>query len=193
VARALGPRQFGVYALLLAMVEILAVASGSGYGDFLTREAAKDARVGWGLGAQLTLLRLACLLPLAGAGLGILWLLGYPRMVLMAAAWLSLSLIPRSVSEAVQGVLRGIGRYAAYLVVELVFDLALVSGVALLLARGGGLSVVIGTEIAAAAGAGGRPAAALAGPGPGAADYPVAAGAVADRQRRGARRGGHRD
>ena len=155
MARALGPRQFGVYALLLAMVEILAVASGSGYGDFLTREAAKDARVGWGLGAQLTLLRLACLLPLAGAGLGILWLLGYPRMVLMAAAWLSLSLIPRSVSEAVQGVLRGIGRYAAYLVVELVFDLALVSGVALLLARGGGLSVVIGTEIAAAAGAGG--------------------------------------
>lgn len=155
VARALGPRQFGLYALLLAMVEILAVASGSGYGDFLTREAAKDARVGWGLGAQLTLLRLACLLPLAGVGLGILWLLGYPRMVLMAAAWLSLSLIPRSVSEAVQGVLRGIGRYAAYFVVELVFDLALVSGVALLLARGGGLSVVIGTEIAAAAGAGG--------------------------------------
>ena len=53
VARQLGPQQFGAYALLLAMVEMLAVASGTGYADYLTREAAKDARVGWGLGTQL--------------------------------------------------------------------------------------------------------------------------------------------
>ena len=39
-ARVLGPGQFGVYALLLAIIEILAVASGSGYADYLTREAA---------------------------------------------------------------------------------------------------------------------------------------------------------
>lgn len=45
VARELGPRQFGVYALLLAIVEVLAVASGSGCADYLTREAAK-----WGGG-----------------------------------------------------------------------------------------------------------------------------------------------
>lgn len=150
VARALGPRQFGVYALLFAMVEMLVVASGSGYADYLTREAAKDSRVGWGLGSQLTLLRLGCAFPLAGAGMGVLWLLGYSRTVLVAAAWLSLSLAPRSVSEAVQGVLRGIGRYVAYLVVELVFDLGLVGGVVLLLARGGGLDVVIATELIAA-------------------------------------------
>ena len=59
VARSFAPKQFGVYALLLAVVEILAVASGSGYADYLTREAAQDARLGWGLGAQLTLMRLA--------------------------------------------------------------------------------------------------------------------------------------
>src|SRR5208283_5100039 len=58
VARQLGPQQFGVYALLLAMIEILAVASGSGCADYMTREAAKDARVGWGLGSQLIGLRL---------------------------------------------------------------------------------------------------------------------------------------
>src|ERR1051325_493582 len=69
VARQLGPQLLGVYALLLAMVEMLAVASGSGYADYLTREAAKDARVGWGLASQLTWLRLGCSLLFAVAGL----------------------------------------------------------------------------------------------------------------------------
>ena len=150
VARMLGPQQFGVYALLLAIVEMLAVASGSGYADYLTREAAKDPRRGWGLGSQLTSLRLACTFPLASAALVILWVLGYPRMVIVAAAWLSASLIPRSVSEAVQGVLRGLGRYVSYLVVELVFDWALVGGAVFILTRGGGLRVAVATEIIAA-------------------------------------------
>lgn len=151
VARGLGPRQFGVYALLLAIVEMLAVASGSGYADYLTREAGKDARVGWGLASQLIWLRLACVIPLAGAGVGMLRVLGYPRTVVAAALWLSFSLVPRSVSEAVQGVLRGLGRYVAYLVVELAFDLALMGGVVLLLIRGGGLDLIIATEVIAAA------------------------------------------
>ena len=151
VARMLGPRQLGVYALLLAIVQMVGVVSGAGYGDYLTREAAKDARVGWGLGSQLTWLRLGCLLPLAAAGLGILWVLGYPRMVIVAAAWFLVILAPRSVTEPIQGVLRGIGRYGAYLVVELVYDLMLVGGVVFLLGRGGALGVVIAVEIIAAA------------------------------------------
>jgi len=150
VARVLGPRQFGVYALLLATVEMLAVASGTGYADYLTREAAKNARVGWGLGRQLTLLRLACSFPLAGAALGALWLLGYSRGVLAAAAWLSLSLAPRSMSEAVQGVLRGVGHYTADLMVELTFDLSLVGGALFILVRGAGLNGAIVTEVIAA-------------------------------------------
>ncbi len=153
VARGLGPQQFGVYALLLAVVEILAVASGAGYADYLTREAAKDPRVGWGLGRQLSWLRLACAIPLSAVGLGILWALGYPRLVLVATAWLSLTLVPRSVTEGVQGVLRGIGRYVELLVVELVCGLTLVTGGVLLLARGGGLRLVIATELAATAAA----------------------------------------
>lgn len=150
VARQLGPQQFGVYALLLAVTEMVAVGSGSGHADYLTREAAKDARVGWGLGSQLVWLRLASVVSVCGAGLAVLWALGYPRTMLIAAAWLSLSLVPRSLSEAVQGVLRGVGRYAAYLAVELAFDMALVAGAVLLLVKGGGLNVVIVTEVLAA-------------------------------------------
>ena len=150
VARELGPRQFGVYALLLAIVEMQAVASGTGYSDYLTREAAKDARLGWGLGSQLIGLRLFCTIPLAAVGLGIRWVLGYSRVVLLAAACLSVSLAPRSVSEAVQGVLRGIGRYVPYLIIEFSFDLGLLSGAVFLLAKGGRLSAVIATEVLSA-------------------------------------------
>jgi O-antigen/teichoic acid export membrane protein len=154
-ARELGPGRFGVYTLLLAMVEMLAVASGSGYVDYLTREAAKDERLGWGLAAQLIWLRLAYMIPFTGVGLGIVWLLGYPRLVLVATACMSLTLLPRSLSEAVQGVLRGIGRYVEFVVVELVFGLMLAGGAGVLLARGGGLRVVIATELAATAAAAG--------------------------------------
>ena len=150
VARALGPGQFGVYTLLLAMVEMLAVASGTGYTDYLTREAAKDERLGWGLAGQLIWLRLACIVPCTGLGLSILWLLGYPRLVLMATAFMALTLLPRSLSEAVQGVLRGIGRYVEFFVVELVLGLTLATGAGFLLARGGGLRAAVAVEIAAA-------------------------------------------
>jgi O-antigen/teichoic acid export membrane protein len=150
VARKLGPQEFGVYALLLAMVEMLAVASGSGYADYLTREAAKDARLGWGLASQLAWLRLGSTVPLAAIAVAILWVLGYSLFVLVAVAWLAASLAPRSVSEAVQGVLRGIGRYGAYLTIEVAFDLTLLGGAAALSMRGGGLSVVVATEVIAA-------------------------------------------
>lgn len=150
LARSLGPANFGVYALLLAMVEMLSVASGSGYTDYLTREAAKDEQLGWGLAGQLIWLRLACIVPFMGVGLGILWLLGYPRFVLVAASCMSLTLLPRSLSEAVQGVLRGIGRYTEFLAVELACGLTLAAAAVLLLVRGGGLRTVIAAELAAA-------------------------------------------
>jgi len=149
VARALGPERFGVYALLLAMVEMLAVASGSGYIDYLTREAAKDERLGWGLAAQLTWLRAAYAIPFTGAGLGILWLCGYPRLVLIGTACMSLTLIPRSLSEGVQGVLRGTGRQVEFFIVELSFALTLATSAGILLVRGGGLAAAVITEVAA--------------------------------------------
>ena len=151
VARLLGPEWFGVYALLLAMVEMLAVASGSGYIDYLTREAAKDEQLGWGLAAQLTWLRAAYAIPLTGAGLGILWLCGYPQLVLIGTACMSLTLIPRSVSEGVQGVLRGTGRQLEFFFIELAFALTLVTSAGILLVRGGGLRAAVVTELASVA------------------------------------------
>jgi O-antigen/teichoic acid export membrane protein len=153
VARELGPRLFGVYSLLFALVEMLAVASGTGHADYLTREAAKDARVGWGLAWQLTWLRLACTIPLTACGLGIFRVLGYRHPVLLAGAGFALSLFPRTIQEAVQGVLRGLGRYGTCLALELVYDVGLIAGGALLLVNGGGLRGVIAVEVAAVAAA----------------------------------------
>lgn len=150
VARTLGPARFGVYALFFALVELLAVASGSGYADYLTRESAKDPRVGWGMAFQLTALRSALVLPGVVVALGILVLLHYPRPVLAGTVWLALTLIPRSLSEAVQSVLRGIRRYAACLAIELTLGVGLLAGAGLVVARQGSLRMVIATEIAAA-------------------------------------------
>ncbi len=155
VARELGPKEFGVYALVLALVEMAAVASGTGYADYLTREAAKDARLGWGLGSQLIWLRLTSTVPLVMLSLVALGLLHYPRAVLVATAWFSLSLAPRAVSEAVQGVLRGLGRYALYLIVELALDLGLAGGAAWVILHRGGVYTAIAVEIIAATAAGG--------------------------------------
>ena len=149
VARVLGPEQFGVYAFLVATVEMLAVLSGSGYTDYLTREAAKDERLGWGLATQLGWLRAAYTIAFTAAGLGLLWLCGYPRSVFMGAAWMSLTLIPRSVSESIQGVLRGTGRYVQFFIVELAFGLTLAASAGTLLVRGGSLAAAVIRELAA--------------------------------------------
>lgn len=151
VARSLGPRAFGVYALLLATIEMVAVASGSSYTDYLTREAAIDKHLGWGLTSQLIALRSIVTLPLIVLGVGILWLLHYPSDIIVAAVWFSTSLLFRNVNEAVQGVLRGTGHYCAFLLIELAIASGLATGVGLLLVRGGGLRVVVTTEVAAAA------------------------------------------
>jgi O-antigen/teichoic acid export membrane protein len=153
-ARALGPAQFGVYTLILAVVEIAAVVSGIGYGDYLTREAARDQRLGWGLGEQLTGLRIAYAVPLAGITLGLLWLFGYPRLVLVATAWMSLTLLPRSLTESVQGILRGLGKCWEYVALDLALGFVLLLGAGMVLARGGGVLTVVATELAAAAVAG---------------------------------------
>jgi len=154
VARALGPETLGVYTLIYAVVELLAVASGTGYADYLTREAAKDPRVGWGLAFQLVALRIAIAVPVALVEIGILSLMSYPRTVLTGTAWMVLAIVPRSLSEAVQGVLRGMHRYISCLVIEIVFGGSLVAGAVVLLLRHGQLGTVITIEVIAAIAAG---------------------------------------
>ena len=149
-ARALGPGKFGVYALLITLVEFLAMTSGTGFQDFLTRESAKDESCGWGLGSQLTVLRLAYIVPLCLAGVVLLLLLNYPRAVLVSGAYLFVTLVPRAVSEAVQGVLRGLRAYQLFFAIDIALGLTLLAGAGALLLKSGGLAYVIATELISA-------------------------------------------
>jgi O-antigen/teichoic acid export membrane protein len=151
VARALGPTGFGIYALIFAVVELLAVVSGVGYAEYLTREAAKDERAGWGLASQLTLLRIAIAIPVAAMAIGMLSIMHYRGPVLVGAAWMALTIAPRALNEGVQGVLRGTRHYSWYFILDLAVGLTLAAGGCFLLIFGGKLSAVIATEIAAAA------------------------------------------
>ena len=151
VARALGPTSFGVYALIFAVVELLAVISGVGYAEYLTRESAKDEMTGWGLASQLTLLRIAIIIPAVAVAVSVLSIMHYRRPVLAGVAWMALTIAPRALTEGVQGVLRGIRRYVPYFILDLAISLTLVAGGCFLLVAGGELKTVIATEIAAAA------------------------------------------
>ena len=140
--------------MIFAVVEFLSIASGWGYADYLTREAAKDERAGWGLALQLMLLRVTIAIPVALIEVGILALMRYPHAVIVGTAWMSLTMIPRALSEAVQGVLRGTNRFGSFLAIELVLGGGLVTGAVLLFLGQGGLSTAISAEVAAAAAAG---------------------------------------
>jgi O-antigen/teichoic acid export membrane protein len=153
VARSLGPEKFGIYALLFAVTEFLAAASGTGYTDYLTRETAKDERLGWGLASQLVLLRIAIAIPVAALEVSVLSLMHYPKVVLAETVLMALTIVPRSMSEAVQGVLRGIHEYSSYLAIELFFGGSLVASAVLLSVRQGGVGFAIAAEIVAACGA----------------------------------------
>jgi O-antigen/teichoic acid export membrane protein len=146
-ARALGPQNFGTYALIAATIEMVAVAGGAGYSDLLTRESAKNERLGWGIGRQLTTLRLILSLVFTGIALLLLGLLGYSPGILSLTALLSLSLVPRSLTDNVQGVLRGISRYSEFFGIDLVFSIGFVLGATVLLFKGGGLHLVIYVEV----------------------------------------------
>lgn len=149
-ARALGPNEFGVYVLLLAVLEIAAVAGGTALVDYLTRETAKDVASAWNLALQAAILRIVYAIPLGAAGIGALWLLGNHGQTLLAACVLFLLLVPRAISESVQGVLRGLFYYGLIFVVDLSVGVALAGGGVLLLIHGGGLAFIVRVEVAAA-------------------------------------------
>lgn len=149
-ARSLGPEEFGVYVLLLAVLEIVAVADGTALVDYLTRETAKDPESSWSLGCQAVILRTVYAVPLGAAGICALWLLGNQRGTLAAACILFLLLIPRAISESVQGVLRGLLHYGKVLAIDVVIGMALACGGILLSLRGGGLDFIVKTEVVAA-------------------------------------------
>jgi O-antigen/teichoic acid export membrane protein len=151
VARSLGAENFGVYAVLFAVTEMLSWASGTGFSEYLARETAKDPAEGWQIAPQMALLRLIYTVPLILTGVGILRLLGYPGWVLVACAYFCLTLVPRAISEVIQGVLRGQMLYAGFCSIEIAQGMPLLLGGGFLLINGGGLKVAIATEVLASA------------------------------------------
>ena len=146
-ARALGPEVFGLYVLLLTVTEILALVSGGGFGDYLTREVAKAPKLAYQLLFRITQLRVVYLLLLATIAIPGLSLLKYSSSILVNAALLSLTLLPRAVSESSQGILRAMHRFGAVLWIELLQGTALLGTGAFLLFEGRGVRGIIWAEL----------------------------------------------
>lgn len=147
VARNLGPSEFGVYTLLFTMSEIVALVSGVGYGDYLTRESTKNHTLGWHLGIRLTWLRLLYIVPMTAFELAVIWLAKYPHVAFAGAIWMTLTFPPRCLTESIEGVLRGVESYTRYLILEMALGLSLVLSGGALWFWQGGLSFAIGGEI----------------------------------------------
>jgi O-antigen/teichoic acid export membrane protein len=110
VARRMGPESFGLYAILLAMVETLSLISGEGLIDFLAREVSKNPQKARHLYGHVARLRLGYACIVLPFGLLVLFLLKYPYGVLAAAFWMFLILFVRAPLAAGQGVLRAANR-----------------------------------------------------------------------------------
>jgi O-antigen/teichoic acid export membrane protein len=146
-ARTLGPEIFGIYVLLLTVTEILALVSGGGFGDYLTREVAKTPKLAFQLLFRITQLRVVYLLFLAAILIPTLSLLKYSPSVLVNAALLSLTLLPRAVVESSQGIMRAMHRFTAVFWIELFQGIVLLGTGAFLLFQGRGLHGIIWAEI----------------------------------------------
>jgi O-antigen/teichoic acid export membrane protein len=150
-ARLLGPEVFGLYVLLFTVMELLALISGAGFGDYLTREVAKSPNLAYQLLFRITELRVVYLLLLAAIVIPGLSLLKYSPYVLGNAALLSLTLAPRAIAESSQGIIRAMHRFTLIFWIELLQGMVLLAVGALLLVRGWGLHGVIWADIASIA------------------------------------------
>jgi O-antigen/teichoic acid export membrane protein len=146
-ARFLGPAEFGIYALVLAVSELMGFISGGGFPDYLTREAAKDPSSAYHCGRWLTQLRFLYLAGLIALSWPALHVLGYPPSVVANTALFSLALFPRAVAESSKGLLRAAHRFTRFLVLELLEGVVLVCAGEFFLSRGTGLRGLVWTEI----------------------------------------------
>jgi O-antigen/teichoic acid export membrane protein len=145
--RFLGVETFGAYAVLLTVVEMVATISGVGYIDYLAREIAKDPARGRRLWLQMTMVRLAYTLPSLAVGFGLLRLLGFSSSSIADAALLSVTLLPRIMSELAQGVLKGLQRFTPLLWIELAQGGAILALAIIFVANGSGLRGIIAAEV----------------------------------------------
>lgn len=149
-ARLLGVANFGIYALLLTIVEMVATISGVGYADYLTREVAKAPANARSLGIRVTQIRFAYMVPCLGVAILLLGILRFPSTLIINAALLSLSLIPRIVAESAQGVLKGAQRFAPLPWLDFVYGAMLLAAVPIFVSHGFDVRGVIIAEIIAA-------------------------------------------
>src|SRR5258708_40024959 len=70
-ARLLGAATFGTFALLLTVVELIAVSSRASYTDFLTREVAQSPAARWRPPPRVPQVPWAFLGPITGISLGV--------------------------------------------------------------------------------------------------------------------------
>lgn len=152
VARLLGSESFGAYALLLTVVELVALISGYSYGDFLAREVARQPETAWPLAKKITQIRLAYGVPCVAIALLLLAALRFPASMVLNAALFSLALIPRAIGESAQGIVKGLQRFRLLLWVELAQGAILLFIAPLLILKGFGIKGVIVAEILAALG-----------------------------------------
>ena len=150
IARLLGMESFGAYALLLTVVELIALITGFGYGDFLTRETAKDSKTAWPLAKKITQIRFAYTIPCVAVATLLLAMLRFPTGLIVNAALLSLTLAPRVIGDSAQGVMKAFRRFRPLLWVELAQGTMMLAIAPLLIMRGFGLKGVILAEIVVA-------------------------------------------
>jgi O-antigen/teichoic acid export membrane protein len=146
-ARSLGPEIFGIYILILTITEFVALVSGGGFADYLTREVSKSPHLAYQRWLQITFLRFGYLLLFAPLGVLVLRLLKYPSSVFISAALLSLTLFPRAVVESSQGIMRAMNRFGAVLWVESIQGTTLLGTGVILLVKGITLRGIIWAEL----------------------------------------------
>ncbi len=147
IARMLGMESFGIYALLLTLVELIGLITGFSYGDFLTREIAKDSKAAWPLAKRISQIRFAYTVPCVALALLVLAALRFPASLIGNAALLSLMLVPRVIGDSAQGVMKALRRFRPLLWVELGQGTMMLATAPLLILQGFGLKGVIAAEI----------------------------------------------
>ena len=128
VAKKMGPEAFGVYAILLALLETLSLISGEGLIDYLAREIAKSPDRARPLFTKVTQLRLAYAALVVPLGLAALAVMKYRGGVLIAAFFMFLILFARAPLAAAQGVFRAAHRVSPLAWLELVQGVVLLLG-----------------------------------------------------------------
>jgi O-antigen/teichoic acid export membrane protein len=146
-ARMLGVETFGSYVLLLTVVEMVALISGYGYMDFLTREIAQHPNSAWTLGKRVTELRLLLIAPSLGLALLIMSGLHFSSSLVINAAWLGISLLPRAITESGQGMMKGVSRFAPLPWIDFAQGAMVLSSAAIFIFFGLGIRGMIVAEI----------------------------------------------